>query len=52
MTEKVYHIGLPKQVLDNIGVKPGHKITVKRTIEDVYILEEQNDPDMRDESED
>ena len=44
MTE-AYHIGLPKKVLDNIGVKPGDKFIVKRTIEDVYILEEQDEPE-------
>ena len=45
MTEKVYHIGLPKKVLDNIGVKPGDSFIVKRTIEDEYIFEEQDNPE-------
>jgi hypothetical protein len=41
---KTFHIGLPGKILTAMGIKPGEPIKVKRTIEDIYIFEEQEDP--------
>ncbi len=38
-------MGLPEEVLKKFGIKPGDKITVKRTVEDTYTFKKQEDPE-------
>jgi len=38
-------IGLPKKILDQFGIKSGEEVTVKRTVEDTYTFEIQDDPE-------
>ncbi len=43
MTE-TFTIGLPKEILAQLGIKPGDKYMVNHTEKHIYIFEEQNDP--------
>ncbi len=38
-------IGLPKEILDQFGIKPGKEYKVKRVVEDTYVFKIQEDPE-------